>query len=204
MLASLSYGVAYSFVLGLLASLWLLPRHFRKVQLTASALVILGAVATLLLGPKILVWHNGTEASLIIRSQFWRIALPTISAHLWTGIGLKGWELQYPQLIQQYGTHLGRILAGTSEQPQNFFLDCLLKAGVPGLIAITAFPLLIGRRAYQAAKQGSWFGYGAFACIVSIFFFGLLDDPLWSDEVMPLLFVLLACLLSILNRTDET
>ena len=195
MLASLSYGVVYSFVLALFCGLWLLPKRYRVAQVTATVLLMVGASTVALFSHKLLTWHYGIEASVIIRAQFWSIALSTIYDHLFTGIGLKGWELQYPHLVQQYGGHLGRILAGTSEQPQNFFLDSLLKAGIPGLLAITAFPLLLLYRGYQSARQGQWLGFSVFACAVSLLFFGLLDDPLWSDEVMPLLFILLACIL---------
>ena len=191
MSASLSYSVVASFVLGLVAVLVVLPPPFQRLRnWTLIGLVVITLLAAIF-APHLPKWEATITASRLTRLEFWTVAVHTIQTHFWTGIGLKGWQLQYFELVQKYGPNHPPI-NWASQQPQNVFLEAFLKAGLPGFIAITGVLLWPIWRGIQVARQNiqdlGWFGLSAVGYGVGMLTFGLLDDPLWSDDTTPLLF----------------
>ena len=192
MVASFSYSVVASCVVALLCIVALLPKSYAKLKLVVAGTAMVGAVLAVSFSHQLLSWHYGITASKNTRLEFWQVAERTIAQHPLTGIGLKGWQQQYPQLVAQYGPNHPPLNV-TSEQPQNVFLDSLLKAGVLGLVAVTAvlvWPIVQGIRLSKLPfEAGGRFGLGLAGYGIGLLLFGLLDDPLWSDDTAPLLFI---------------
>ena len=202
LIASLSYSVVASCIIALLAMVALLPKQYFRLKILTLVATLIGIILAVALSHQLLSWHYGITASKNSRLEFWQVAERTIAQHPWTGIGLKGWQQQYPQLVAEYGPNRPPLNV-TSEQPQNVFLDSLLKAGIPGLIAVTAvlfWPIVQGvRLAKLPFEGGGRFGLGMAGYGIGLLLFGLLDDPLWSDDTTPLLFILFL-LMGWLNR----
>lgn len=194
MIASLSYSVVVSCLVGLLCMVALLPKSYSKFKFSVVGSTIVGAILVMSFSHQLLSWHYGITASKNSRLEFWYVAKKTIAQHPLSGIGLKGWQQQYPQLVAQFGPNHPPLNA-TSEQPQNVFLDSLLKAGILGLLAVTAvllWPISQGVRLLSLlpAPEGRY-GLGLVGYGIGLLLFGLLDDPIWSDDTVPLLFILI-------------
>ena len=194
MIASLSYSVVASCAVALFSMVMLLPKSYRTLKLVVAGTGVAGAILAIIFSHQLLSWHYGITASKNTRLEFWHVAEKAIEQHPLTGIGLKGWQQQYPQLVAQYGPNHPPLNV-TSEQPQNIFLDSLLKAGVFGLIAVTTvllWPIIQGIRLSRLQfETGGRFGLGLAGYGIGMLLFGLLDDPLWSDDTAPLLFIFL-------------
>lgn len=194
LLSTLSYNaVAGTTVAGLLF-LILLPSQYRKIQVTLLAIMVVVIGVAAINAPRLPKWERSVNDSKETRLEFWQIAVATIKDNPLTGIGLKGWELRYPELLERYDE--GRHLSLTSQQPHNVFLDSLLKAGPIGLLAVLAILLWPIRRGYQIMKASpmnkeGWFGLSLLLYGMGMMLFGLIDDPLWSDDTMPLLAIFL-------------
>jgi O-antigen ligase len=156
------------------------------------------AIIVVINAPKLPKYETSITSSRLTRLQFWTVAEGVIRDHFWTGIGIKTWEDTYPQLVQKYYIdvyHKPPLNYG-SVQPQNVFLDSFVKAGLPGFIAITAvllWPIFEGialARTYKERNPDWWVGLSLAAYGVALLVFGLIDDPLWSDDTMPILFIL--------------
>lgn len=208
LLASQSYNGTVSCVIGGAVMVALLLHSYRKPALLA--LVGLGLLV-LVVGfnvqhlPK---YQTSITDSRLTRLEFWHIATGTIRDHPWTGIGIKGWETQYGQLVEKYNDHFPPY-NWSSPQPHNVFLDSLLKAGIPGLIAITLlllWPLIRGIQLFQASpiSKYGWFGLSMVGYGIAMLAFGLIDDPLWSDDTMPLLFIFLALIMWTFQQTKKS
>ena len=68
-----------------------------------------------------------------------------------------------------------------------------------GLIAVVTLLLWPVWRGLQLSRifgldRGGWFGLSMVAYGVGLFLFGFIDDPLWSDDVIPLLYIFFACI----------
>ena len=194
LLTTISYNGVVSLVLAFGITFLLLPKQFRRAQYW---LYSIGIAVTLLVASQVQhlpKWHMSINDSRVTRLEFWKVATMSIKDHFWTGIGIKGWETQYPQLVVKYAH--GPILSRVSMQPHNVFLDSFLKAGLPGFIIITAlliWPIVKGYQLFRRAptlQNGGWFGLSIFTYGVAMLLFGIIDDPIWSDDTIPLLFIL--------------
>jgi O-antigen ligase len=196
LLGTKSYGATLAFVIGIIALFVMLPAEFRRLKLWVLAAL---AVVLLLVGlnaSKLPKYQITTHDSVASRLEYWGIARGVIRDHLWTGIGIKTWETTYPQLVEKYG-HIPP-LNWVSPQPHNVYLDSLVKAGVLGLIGIIGFllwPVIAGYQLLTRKNPEWWFGLGVFAFGVAMLAFGLVDDPLWSDD-SSLMFFLVAFLVA--------
>ncbi|MEI6478418.1 MAG: O-antigen ligase family protein [bacterium] len=194
LLSSISYNGTVSFCIGLGLVTLLLPRDFTKLKIWVIAVLAVSGILITTNASKLPKWQASIGSSRETRLEFWHVAVGAIKDHPLTGIGLKTWEHTYPQLLVKYATK--PFLSLTSPQPHNFILDSLLKAGVFGFIAIPLFllwPAVTGLkiiRRSRFAKTG-WFGLAVIGSSVALFCFGFIDDPIWSDDMMPLLFILL-------------
>jgi|GEM_PF-3389576 len=194
LLASVSYNGVVSCAVGVAVILAFVPGK-AFVRFKVWTLTIMAAIAAFVAvnAPKLPKWQASITSSRLTRLQYWEVARGVIRDHAWTGIGLKGWELNYFHLAQHYIPIGEAMLLTTSEQPHNVFLDSLVKAGIPGLIAITALLIWPIWRGIQLVRQrkgaGLWFGLSFLSYGVALLLFGLIDDPLWSDDTIPLLFI---------------
>lgn len=191
---SQSYGGSIALWSGLLAALFVLPPAYRRVQLWGIGALSLAALLVVLYGPHLPKWEQTITYSISGRVEFWRVAVAVISDHFWTGIGLKGWETSYPDLVRLYGP--SNPMSLVSSHPHNVFLDSFLKGGLPGFIGITAFLVWGIQYGWQALRQNRktystnyWLGLGLMSYGIGLLVFGQADDPVWSHDSTLILMV---------------
>ncbi len=208
LLSSKSYNGVLSLAAGLVAILILLPVSWRKITYWGLGLLLASALLVAVNAPRLPKWQTSIHDSRLTRLEFWRVAGGVIGDHFWTGIGIKTWEKDYPHLVEKYGPF--PPLNWGSVQPHNVFLDSFVKAGLPGFFAITAlllWPVFEGvrfcRQAYRDRSSEWWFGMSLAAYGVAMLVFGFIDDPLWSDDTMPILFILLFALAALVVRRQR-
>lgn len=207
LLSTVSYNGTVSIVIGLSVIVILLPKELNKVKLLYFGCILIGGLIIGLNATKLPKWETSITSSRLTRLEFWDTAAKTIKDHYWTGIGLKGWETRYPELVVKYHA-IGRFpLNWGSPQPHNVVLDSLLKAGIIGFIGIIGllvWPAVSGLRyvKLKGTRKG-WIGLSVVAYGVAMLFFGIIDDPLWSDDTVPLLFIVSFLLVSQLIQTHE-
>lgn len=193
-----SYGGSLALWAGLLAAVLMLPASYRKTRLTGLSLLTLAIIGVTLFGPQLPKWEQTITYSIATRLEFWRVALGIMGDHFWTGIGLKGWESNYVDLVRMYGP--GNPLNYASSQPHNVYLDSFMKAGLPGFIGIIGLLIWAAGYGWQVLRQNVarasrgqtadfWLGIGLFSYGIGLLVFGLIDDPIWSDDAMLLLMV---------------
>jgi len=198
LLGTKSYGGVLSFFTGLLALFLFLPEPYRRLKrIVILSLIILAALIAIN-APKLPKWQTTINDSRNSRLEYWHIAAGVIRDHFWTGIGIKTWETDYLTLLQKFGPLAENRypINWNSPQPHDVFLDSFVKAGFPGFLAITAlllWPIVVGYEVVRQFETGHiywWFGLSMLAYGVAMITFGIADDPLWSDDTMPLLFIL--------------
>lgn len=198
LVSSKSYGGTLAFWAGLVAIFLLLPAPFSLLKRVGLASLVILALLVAINAPRLPKWQTSINDSRLTRLEFWQVAVGAIKDNFWTGIGIKTWEKQYPKLVERYGPFPPRNWG--SVQPHNVFLDSFIKAGLPGFFALTAlllWPVLEGAalvRRFAARGKTWWYGLSLAGYGVALLAFGLIDDPIWSDDTMPLLFVLLFAL----------
>lgn len=211
LLTSKSYNGAVSLFAGVVTLLLLLPESFVTVKRVALGALALVAVVVIVNAPKLPKWQTSIQDSRLTRLEFWEVARGVIKDNFWTGIGIKTWEKNYPQLVEKYYIQKHHVLPRNwgSVQPHNVFLDSFIKAGLPGFLAITAlllWPIFEGvrfARSYKAKNKNWWFGASLASYGVAMLVFGLIDDPIWSDDTMPLLFILYFSLTWVVLRASR-
>jgi len=204
LLATQSYAGVGSFVLGLMALVAFLPTRFKPLKLAVIVIITLGLSAAIAWRASLPKYQETVTSSLATRQQFWHIGWQTIKAQPLTGIGLEGWERRYLELARTYiDERQEKIIETDSAQPHNIFLDGWLRGGIIGLIAVSyllLWPIVYSWRlikdAYTASKSAPWLAYGALGYGVAMLTFGLVDDPIFSDDAMTILFVLFFALAS--------
>ncbi|MDP3992659.1 MAG: O-antigen ligase family protein [bacterium] len=208
MLGTLSYGGTASFAIGLTVIILFLPQAWQRLKIGFLILVI---GSSLLAGiyreylPKYNATTTASTSSLNSRQQFWQIAWGAIKEHPLTGIGLEGWERQYPELAQK---HLSVTpIEAFSVQPHNIYLDAMLRAGILGLVAIIYllfWPIVttvrLAKSGLEKLGDDSWLVLGVLGYATSMILFGLVDDPIFSDDSMLMLFVIYFALASLFDN----
>jgi O-antigen ligase len=188
LLGTESYAGVASLVAGLLVMILCLPPQFKRQKI--AVMVGLVVAATLVFGfrqalPK---YQATISSSIETRQQFWQVAWSLIKQHPLTGIGLEGWEQGYYQAaLKIYPDPIETV----SAQPHNIYLDALLRAGVIGLVAVGAllfWPIVAGARWFRR-DSGNWLALGLVGYGVAMMVFGLVDDPIFSDDAMMILFI---------------
>lgn len=193
LLGSISYNGVATFYLSALTVLALIKLPASKKRLLIGVLVTIGLIVAVN-ASRLPKYQISITDSRLTRLEFWQVALGAIGDNFWTGIGIKGWEKNYHLLVREYAPWPPRNWG--SAQPHNVFLDGWLKAGVPGFLSITAlliWPIWAGWR-YWCAREGEirsgWLGLSIFGYGLAMLLFGLIDDPIWSDDTVPLLMVI--------------
>lgn len=195
LLATKSYNGVVSLWVGLMTMVWLWPRSLRQLARVATFALVLIALTVAVNAPKLPKWHTSIQDSRLTRVEFWGVAVKVIRDNFWTGIGIKTWEKTYPQLVEKYGPFPPRNWG--SVQPHNVFLDGFVRAGLPGFFATAVlmfWPLTEGiayaRLAWRARQPEWWFGLSCAAYGAAMLAFGLIDDPIWSDDTVPIYFIM--------------
>ncbi len=210
LLTTHSYNGVVTLVAGMVTFLLLLPSPFAATR----RLILFSLVGVaLLVGfnvQKLPKYQTTITDSRLTRLEFWQVATNILKDknYFWTGIGIKTWEKEYPRLVETYYVKpYNRLpLNWGSVQPHNVFLDSLIKAGLPGLIAITClllWPITEGvalAKTYRQHNPDWWIGVSLAAYGVGMFVFGLIDDPIWSDDTVPVLFILYFMLAFVVTR----
>lgn len=205
LLGSISYNGIVTFYLAALAVLWLIKLPKLTRRLLTGSLIAVGLIVAVN-APKLPKYQTSITDSRLTRLEFWQVALGAIGDNLWTGIGIKGWEKNYHLLVRDYAPWPPRNWG--SAQPHNVFLDAWLKAGVPGFLAISAllfWPIASGWRYWRSRRDGmadSWLGLAVFGYGLAMLLFGLIDDPIWSDDTVPLLMVIYLTLGFAISRKE--
>lgn len=190
-----SYAGVGSFLIGLAAIAIALPRPYRRTTAVFLSVLMLVSVAGFLFKDRLPKYEATVGPSLKTRQQFWHIAWETIKIHSLTGIGLEGWEHNYLNLARTYiHEPEEKIIETVSAQPHNIFFDGWLRGGLFGLVAVVSFlvwPIVFGWRTVRRDQlaKGNWLALGALGLGVALLAFGLVDDPIFSDDAMLLLFV---------------
>jgi len=196
LLGSVSYGGSVSLFCGLVTILLLLPSEFSRLKKYGLIGLTVLALLVVTQAPRLPKWHTSITDSKATRLEFWHVALGVIHDHFWTGIGIKGWETQYSVNVLKYISYYPP-LNWASPQPHDVFLDSFVKAGFPGFVAIMAlllWPVIAGIKLARKRDAESWYGIAIAACGVALIVFGIIDDPFWSDDMIPLLFILYSAL----------
>lgn len=194
LLLSKSYNGTVSLVAGMVAFVVCLPEIYKQWKTLFLVSVAVAMVLVAINAPSLPKWQTSITDSRLTRLEFWGVATKVIEDNFWTGIGIKTWELTYPQLVEQYGPFPPRNWG--SVQPHNVFLDSFIKGGLPAFFAITAlllWPITEGYVIFRSLYRKSsdwWVGGSVMAYGVAMLTFGLIDDPIWSDDTMPILFIL--------------
>lgn len=206
LLTSKSYNGTVSLFAGVVMLLTLLPHPFSMVKRVSLVSLFLVVLMVAVNAPKLPKWQTSITDSRLTRLEFWDVASHVIRENFWTGIGIKTWEQNYPQYVEKYGPF--PPLNWGSVQPHNVFLDSLLKAGLPGLFTVTAlllWPIFEGisySKIWTARRTDWWFGVSVASYGVAMVVFGLIDDPLWSDDTVPVLFILLFTLVALVQQAQ--
>lgn len=212
LLSSQSYNGAVTLAAGLVTILLLLPHAFATAKKLGLTALILVGLLVLINAPKLPKYQTSITDSRLTRLEFWNVAAGVIRDNFWTGIGIKTWEKEYPQIVEKYYIQKYKKLPLNwgSVQPHNVFLDSFIKAGLPGFFAITAlllWPIFEGiafaKRAYAKRDPNWWYGMSLAAYGVGMLVFGLIDDPIWSDDTMPILFVLYFVLAGLVAKSNR-
>lgn len=202
LLFSQSYNGAVTLLAGVVTILLLLPKPFIVAKRLGLAAILVVSVLVVLNARALPKYETSINDSRLTRLEFWTVASGVIKENFWSGIGIKTWEKEYPQIVEKYYIQKYKKLPLNwgSVQPHNVFLDSFIKAGLPGFIAVTAlllWPIVEGvklARSYKQHNPGWWVGVSLAAYGVGMFVFGLIDDPIWSDDTMPILFIVYFCL----------
>jgi len=126
------------------------------------------------------------------------VASKVIEARPWTGLGSKGWENQYGELIQQYPYREFPPYNWISPQPHNLVLDALVKGGIPMLLAVSAFVLWPLIAAWRLIRMQNVWGLSMLGASAFLLLFSTIDDPLWADDMVPLFALVYAVALYLL------
>lgn len=195
-----SYNGVLTLMIGLMTMFVMLPKQYDFLKKIGLGVVFVTVLLIGLNAKQLPKYQTSINDSRLTRLEFWAVATNILQDknYFWTGIGIKTWEKEYPQLVQTYfiDTYHKLPLNWGSVQPHNVFLDSFIKAGLPGFIAITAllvWPVVEGRslsKTYSHQNPNWWVGISLAAYGVGMVVFGLIDDPIWSDDTMPVLFIL--------------
>src|SRR3989344_6061 len=205
LVGTVSYAGIGSFIVGLTTIIAFLPKSFRRLKIVYIVILLVAILGGGVYRTQLPKYQATTTTSRESRQQFWQVAWATIKEHPLTGIGLEGWERQYPELARK---HLAVVpIEPTTAQPHNIYLDATLRAGLLGLIAIMYllfWPIVITVR---LAKEGlekigeeRWLVLGVLGYATAMVVFGLVDDPIFSDDVMLMLFIIYLTLSSVCGR----
>jgi len=191
LLGTESYAGIASLIIGSIVILLLLPSQFKKLKSVTLLLIVVAIAGGVVFRQQLPKYQATTSTSLQTRQQFWHIAIETIKTKPITGIGLEGWERNYLTLARTYIHEPDEmIIETTSAQPHNIYLDGWLRGGIVGLLAVLWFliwPVYYGVR-HRRNIDSTVLGLAGLG--IALVVFGLVDDPIFSDDAMAFLWLI--------------
>lgn len=179
-----SRGGYLGVISGLLFLLVLQYRHWSaRIKKTIFAFVVLTAIIITAspIGTRLVSSFNANEGSNQGRIEMWRAATNTISEHPFLGVGLGNYSLA----IKPSAEYRDPIYA------HNLFLDIAAETGIVNALLFLALLLTSAYALFKQSRKSPFFLWPA----VSIVIFtahSLVETPLYSVHVVPLLIFLLA------------
>lgn len=190
LLGTESYAGIAGLIIGSIFIILLLPNQYKQLKTVSLTILILIISCGALFRQQLPKYQATTSTSLQTRQQFWHIAWETIKTKPITGIGLEGWERNYLTLARTYIHEPDEmIIETTSAQPHNVYLDGWLRGGIIGLLAVLFFliwPVYYGVR-HRKNIDATVLGLAGLG--VALIVFGLVDDPIFSDDAMAFLWL---------------
>ncbi|MBI4426074.1 MAG: O-antigen ligase family protein [Candidatus Kerfeldbacteria bacterium] len=196
LLLSFSFGGYLALVAGLLVlAIRLLDPIRRRRPL--MLITVVGGLLLLILSPTHYLREKlnfVTRSSSLVRTQIWRTAVEVGREHPLLGIGPNTFEQAYRATVPRlYFPPLEWLVA----KPHNLYLNLWLETGVLGLIG-TLWLLGLCLRRMWGQPAGSVYA----AAIISILAHGLVDTPLFKNDLALLAAVIIA--LGLLSATSPT
>lgn len=187
LLLSFSFGGYLSLAagLGVLAVVALGQTNRRRAL---SGLVLGGLVLLLALMPTHYFQEKlnfVTRSSSLVRTQIWRTALAIGREHPLLGVGPNAFERAYRETVPRfYFPPLEWLVA----KPHNLYLNLWLETGLLGLIGTSWLLLIVVRRTLGAGGGAVIYG----AAVISIMVHGLVDTPLFKNDLALIAAVIVA------------
>ena len=190
---------------GLLALIVALHRRLGWALLGLAVIVAVVALAFSGLSLQELFLQLDTTGSGTSRLEVWSRALAMLRDMPFTGIGLG----TFPVILDAF---YPSFLAGPEARiphAHNLLLQVGVDLGVPGMLALALLFIASALAALSALRRAerrsfAWgLSAGVFTALVVVAVHGLFDAPLWTARSSPLLWLLLACGLSVRAMAAE-
>lgn len=199
-IAALYFTYSYATWISLLLALGfqllpkLIPTKRLKLFAAFSLLIILLGVSQLS-NPKFQTLVNFSErSSLSSRLMIWKAATKILSDHVATGIGPGNFQIEY----LKYQRYFPPYLEWAVPQPHNLLLAFWLQSGILGLIG---FILIISNIIYRLLKnKESGLSLVLMSYFVYLILHGLLDTPIWKNDLSFIFWVLIFAALFISQK----
>jgi O-antigen ligase len=185
-------GVAVATVVGYGARRRIPEQWHGRLIVAALAMAMLALVVVVFSPGDLLTRALGGipgGGSALGRGDLYRQAGGLIEDYVFTGSGLGMFGMVYSSYVRLIWVH---YLA----HAHNFFLQVWIEQGVFGFVALVWIVAAFYVWAWRLRKQLTWLGWGALAAGSVMLLHGLVDNPLYSFRILPLLFAPLGLLMS--------
>lgn len=177
---------------------WENPVWKKRSLMGAGVAVLLGLgllLQTPYLGEK---FRTTGRSSGLVRAQIWRTSIEMIKQHPLFGVGPNAYEAVYRQTIPTlYWPPLEWLVA----QPHQLYLALWLEAGLLGVLVFLSTVVLWFRHLRPRLAQREPITVIAAAALITILVHGLVDTPLFKNDLV--LLFLLILLLPLLNTESK-
>jgi O-antigen ligase len=201
LLATLSYGGFAAVAVGSVV-IWLAqPASPWKKRLAWLAIgVTLVGVAVLTTTKNFHQHFDAGRSSGSVRQQIWSVSWALIEKHPLLGIGPNAFQAAY---VNEIPKHYFPPLEWAVAQPHNLYLALWLELGLLGLITALAATIIFFRAIWRLMRNPSRRPYAlvAAASVIAILTHGLVDTPLFKNDLVILTTLILA--LPWLGRVEE-
>lgn len=160
-------------------------RWHGRLALGAIVALAAAALAILLLAPDLLLRALGSipgAGQALGRAELYRQAWDLIGDAIFSGSGLGMFGMVYATYARLDWVH---FLA----HAHNVFLEVWIEQGVLGFAALLWLVIAFYAAAWRWRKRLGWLGWGCVAATTVMLAHGVVDNPLYSFRVLPLLFV---------------
>lgn len=196
---SQSYGGALAVFVGSAALVWMLlssVRRRRAIIWLGVAMMLFGLaqVGSPYLREKI---NFSNRSSALVRTEIWRTAVEIGRQHPVFGIGPGTFEVAYRQVAPVILGHAP--LEWLVAKPHNLYLNLWVETGLLGLIGTLAVLGIFLRRTMRPGSSAAVFA----AAMIAILIHGLVDTPIFKNDLAVLAALIVAVGLSIGSRETK-
>lgn len=189
MFLTFSFGGYLAIAAGGIFLWWRWPNNIakRRVLVISLLAIVLGGTLIATMTPYLKEKINFTDrSSSLVRTQIWRTSWQMIVEHPIVGIGPNAYEPVYRATIPKlYFPPLEWLVS----QPHQLYLALWLETGLLGLLTFLAFGWFWAKRCWPRIRSGDGATVIAMAAMIAILAHGLVDTPLFKNDLM-ILFVL--------------